>query len=173
MPKPLDDRDCRLLDLLGRDAWQSYVDLGRRVNLSASAVQRRVERLRRDGVLLGARATVAKSANSQGLRIYALVELADDRSTTVNRFRRQIGADEALLEAAEATVRELGVPKDRYEFQMLLGVREKLRDGLLAKGHPVRIYVPFGRAWYGYSVRRLRENPAIAGHVFRALIGLG
>ncbi|MCE9637347.1 MAG: proline dehydrogenase family protein [Planctomycetes bacterium] len=81
--------------------------------------------------------------------------------------------DEVLIADAEIAVRELSVPKDRYEFQMLLGVREKLRDDLLGKGHPVRIYVPFGRAWYGYSVRRLRENPAIAGHVFRAMLGLG
>lgn len=78
--------------------------------------------------------------------------------------------DEVLVADAEAAVRDLAVPKERYEYQMLLGVRESLRDELLRKGHPVRIYVPFGRAWYGYSVRRLRENPAIAGHVFRAML---
>lgn len=79
--------------------------------------------------------------------------------------------DEVLLDDARSALHEWSVPRERYEFQMLLGVRERLRDELLAQGHPVRIYVPFGRAWYGYSVRRLRENPAIAGHVFRAMLG--
>lgn len=79
--------------------------------------------------------------------------------------------DEVLVAYAEELLAEMQVPKERYEFQMLLGVREWLRDELIAKGHPIRIYVPFGAAWYGYSVRRLRENPAIAGHVFKAMLG--
>jgi proline dehydrogenase len=53
---------------------------------------------------------------------------------------------------------------------MLLGVAERRRDRLVAAGHPMRVYVPFGREWYAYSVRRLRENPRIAGHVFRAIL---
>jgi proline dehydrogenase len=53
---------------------------------------------------------------------------------------------------------------------MLLGVREELRRRLLAAGHPVRVYVPYGESWYAYSLRRLKENPAIAGHVLRNLI---
>jgi proline dehydrogenase len=80
--------------------------------------------------------------------------------------------DEVLTEYALQLIDELKVPKDRYEFQMLLGVREWLRDQLISAGHPIRIYVPFGTAWYGYSVRRLRENPAIAGHVFKAMLGM-
>ena len=81
--------------------------------------------------------------------------------------------DDILTDDARSALREWRVPKERYEFQMLLGVRERLRDQLLAEGHPLRVYVPFGRAWYGYSVRRLRENPAIAGHVFRAMFSRG
>ena len=54
---------------------------------------------------------------------------------------------------------------------MLLGVREWLRDELLKSGESVRIYVPFGSDWYGYSTRRLQENPEIAGHVFKAMLG--
>jgi proline dehydrogenase len=57
----------------------------------------------------------------------------------------------------------------RYEFQMLLGVREGLRAHLLGAGHPVRIYAPFGEHWYAYSLRRLKENPAMAGQVLRGL----
>jgi proline dehydrogenase len=80
--------------------------------------------------------------------------------------------DEVLVEQAMKLIAELKPPKERYEFQMLLGVREWLRDEVLAKGHGVRIYVPYGVAWYGYSTRRLRENPAIAGHVFKAMLGM-
>jgi proline dehydrogenase len=80
--------------------------------------------------------------------------------------------DEVLVEHAQHLLAELSTPRERAEFQMLLGVREWLRDGLIAQGHRMRVYVPFGRSWYGYSVRRLRENPAIAGHVFKAMLGM-
>jgi proline dehydrogenase len=79
--------------------------------------------------------------------------------------------DEVLVEHAMRLIAELKPAPERYEFQMLLGVREWLRDEILAKKHRMRIYVPFGKAWYGYSVRRLRENPAIAGHVFKSMFG--
>jgi proline dehydrogenase len=78
--------------------------------------------------------------------------------------------DEALIAAAEALIRELGLTVGDYEFQMLLGVREPLRDQILARGHPLRIYIPFGSDWYAYSLRRLRENPRLAGYVLRAMI---
>lgn len=99
----MDDRDRRILELLRDDAWLSYVDLARRVHLSASAVQRRVERLRRENVLLGATARVALPETAPRLRVYALVELVDDRSATVSRFRRQISRDDALVEAHYVT----------------------------------------------------------------------
>lgn len=79
--------------------------------------------------------------------------------------------DEVLVADAEAMITELSVARERYEFQMLLGVREWLRDEITARGHRMRVYVPYGAAWYGYSVRRLRENPTIAGHAFRAMLG--
>jgi proline dehydrogenase len=80
--------------------------------------------------------------------------------------------DEYLVCAAVALLDQLGVPRDRYEFQMLLGVDLELRDLLIDGGHPTRIYTPYGREWYAYSMRRLRENPEIAGHVARATLGL-
>jgi proline dehydrogenase len=55
---------------------------------------------------------------------------------------------------------------------MLLGVREERRRELIGAGHPMRVYVPFGEHWYAYSLRRLKENPAIAGHVLRDLLDL-
>ncbi len=77
--------------------------------------------------------------------------------------------DESLISDAEALVRERSLSPDRYEFQMLLGVREDRRDALLRAGHTVRIYVPFGEDWYGYSTRRLKENPQVAGYVAKAI----
>ncbi len=78
--------------------------------------------------------------------------------------------DEYLVEEAEKMVRERGLGPDHYEFQMLLGVRETLRDQIHNAGHQLRIYVPFGRQWYGYSMRRLKENPSLAGTMFKAII---
>jgi proline dehydrogenase len=78
--------------------------------------------------------------------------------------------DPVLVEHAEALIGKLAIGKDRYEFQMLLGVAGSLRDDLVARGHPMRVYVPFGDRWYAYSMRRLRENPNIAGHVVSNLL---
>lgn len=80
--------------------------------------------------------------------------------------------DEYLVACACGLIERLQIPRDRYEFQMLLGVDEELRDILIEQGHRVRIYVPYGRDWYKYSLRRLRENPEIAGHVARSFLGL-
>jgi proline dehydrogenase len=77
--------------------------------------------------------------------------------------------DPVLVERAEASIKRLGIGTDRYEFQMLLGVTERLRSRLVADGHPLRVYVPFGELWYNYSLRRLRENPGIAGHIIKNL----
>ncbi|MDA8017629.1 MAG: proline dehydrogenase family protein [Thermoanaerobaculia bacterium] len=78
--------------------------------------------------------------------------------------------DEYLMCAAVGLLDELQVPKDRYEFQMLLGVEPQLRRVLIDGGHRLRVYVPYGKDWYLYSMRRLRENPKVAGHVARALL---
>jgi len=80
--------------------------------------------------------------------------------------------DEFLVDAALRLLHEQDIGSERYEFQMLLGVRQDLGARLLQQGHPVRIYVPFGREWYAYSLRRLKENPAIAGHVLRQFFGV-
>jgi proline dehydrogenase len=79
--------------------------------------------------------------------------------------------DEFLIWHALRLIHQLGVPEDRYEFQMLLGVDEELRSILVGAGHKLRVYVPFGEDWYEYSTRRLKENPKIAGYVARDVIG--
>ena len=73
--------------------------------------------------------------------------------------------DDWLIGEALALVERRGLGRDDYEFQMLLGVRPELGDVLVREGHRLRIYVPFGRRWYEYSIRRLQENPKIAGYV--------
>jgi proline dehydrogenase len=68
--------------------------------------------------------------------------------------------DPNRVEFARRHAAEIGLPKDRLEFQMLYGIRRDLQDELAAAGYPVRIYVPFGSEWYPYFMRRLAERPA-------------
>lgn len=81
--------------------------------------------------------------------------------------------DEVVVERALATISRLSLPREAYEFQMLLGVAGDLRRRLVGDGHRLRVYVPYGRSWHAYSVRRLKENPAIAGHVLKGLFSRG
>jgi proline dehydrogenase len=82
--------------------------------------------------------------------------------------------DAGLVRATADMVAELELPHEQYEYQMLLGVQEGLRQRVLADGHAVRVYVPFGARWYEYSLRRLRENPRVAGHVAADVVrGMG
>jgi len=81
--------------------------------------------------------------------------------------------DAHLVWAGMAATDRLGLDPTAYEFQMLLGVDPELRRIILDRGHRLRVYVPFGRDWYPYSMRRLRENPTVAHHVTRAMLGLG
>ena len=78
--------------------------------------------------------------------------------------------DDRLIASSLDLVERLGIPRERYEFQVLLGVREELQPRLQRAGQPLRVYVPYGARWYDYSVRRLRENPRIASYVARATI---
>ena len=78
--------------------------------------------------------------------------------------------DEAILHEAKRFVRENGVENDRYEFQMLLGIRRDLQETLAQEGYHVRAYVPFGVSWYPYFMRRLAERPANIGFILRNLI---
>jgi proline dehydrogenase len=79
--------------------------------------------------------------------------------------------DEWLIGESLARVSQRGLGPLAYELQMLLGVREERRAELVAEGHRLRVYVPFGEHWYSYSVRRLQENPAMAGTIARATAG--
>jgi proline dehydrogenase len=77
--------------------------------------------------------------------------------------------DDFLIRGAYRLIKEMNLQKSDYEFQMLYGVRMKLRNQLVAEGKRLRVYVPFGKHWYAYSMRRFKENPQIARYVLRAL----
>ena len=78
--------------------------------------------------------------------------------------------DTALIDAARTMIQKMNLTSGEYEFQMLLGVRPELRSRILNERHRLRIYVPFGKQWYQYSIRRFKENPQIAGYVLKALL---
>jgi proline dehydrogenase len=81
--------------------------------------------------------------------------------------------DIPLVEGAYRLLEKYKVPKDKYEFQMLYGVTPQLRASILKKGHKLRIYVPFGKDWFAYSTRRLKENPRMAQDLMKALFVRG
>ena len=81
--------------------------------------------------------------------------------------------DEPLIQYAENLVKSKELKKEEYSFEMLLGVREERRNKLLRAGHNLVVYVPFGEDWYGYSTRRLKENPEMALHIAKAFFGIG
>jgi proline dehydrogenase len=81
--------------------------------------------------------------------------------------------DKPLVEGAYRLIEQLKIPKDKYEFQMLYGVTPELRQSIVDKGHVMRVYVPFGKDWFGYSTRRLKENPKMASHIIKALFVKG
>jgi len=77
--------------------------------------------------------------------------------------------DPAMIDAVMAHARSRGIAADRYEFQMLYGIRRDLQTALLAEGHRVRVYVPFGRQWFPYFMRRLGERPANVWFVLKGI----
>ncbi len=79
--------------------------------------------------------------------------------------------DEAIIGSTRRFATDMQIGLDRFEFQMLYGVRRDLQRSLAAQGHPFRVYVPFGREWYPYFMRRLGERPANVGFVVRNILG--
>ena len=100
----------------------------------------------------------------------AYVEVLDYLLSSTDFFVGIATHDDPLIAEAERMIREKSVPRERYEFQMLLGVRPEVRQALVERGHRMRVYVPFGTAWYAYCLRRLKENPKIAGYVTSDLL---
>jgi proline dehydrogenase len=92
------------------------------------------------------------------------------------RNRMHVGIathDKPLIDGAYKLLEKYNVPKNLYEFQMLFGVTPKLCETVVKDGHAMRVYVPFGEKWFGYSTRRLKENPRMASHIIKALFYKG
>ena len=81
--------------------------------------------------------------------------------------------DKPLVDGAYGLIKKYNVPKNMYEFQMLLGVTPDLRKSITGKGHNMRVYVPFGTKWFAYCTRRLKENPKMAGMIVKAIFKKG
>jgi len=81
--------------------------------------------------------------------------------------------DKRLVNESYRLIEKYDVPKNKYEFQMLYGVTPELRRSIVEKGHLMRVYVPFGKHWFGYSTRRLKENPKMATDIIKALFVRG
>jgi proline dehydrogenase len=77
--------------------------------------------------------------------------------------------DKPLVEGAYQLIQKFNLPVSAYEFQMLYGVTPELRKSIVEKGHAMRVYVPFGKDWFNYSTRRLKENPKMASHIIKAI----
>lgn len=81
--------------------------------------------------------------------------------------------DKPVVEGTRELLHKYSVPKEMYEFQMLYGVTPGLRKSLVDEGHRMRVYVPFGKQWFGYCTRRLKENPKMAGVIIKAIFKKG
>ncbi len=81
--------------------------------------------------------------------------------------------DKKLINSAYELIKKYNVPKDMYEFQMLYGVTPELRNSIVAANHEMRVYVPYGEEWFGYSTRRLKENPKMAQHIIKSIFVKG
>jgi len=81
--------------------------------------------------------------------------------------------DKPVVDGAYQLIEKYNAPKDKYEFQMLYGVTPSLRQSIVDQGHRMRVYVPFGKEWFGYSTRRLKENPKMASQIIKAIFVKG
>ena len=127
---------------------------------------------------LGARVRLVKGAYQEPKQV-AYQAKADVDAAFVRIMRVLLTAgtspaiathDPAMIDATRAFAREHGIPNDRYEFQLLYGIRRDLQASLVREGRRVRVYVPFGREWFPYFMRRLGERPANVGFVIRGIL---
>jgi proline dehydrogenase len=81
--------------------------------------------------------------------------------------------DKYLVDKSFELIEKFNVDKNMYEFQMLYGVTPDLRQSIIDQGHRMRVYVPFGKQWFNYCTRRLKENPKIAQHIIKAIFVRG
>jgi proline dehydrogenase len=128
---------------------------------------------------LGARVRLVKGAYREGKAV-AYQKKAEVDAAFARLLRRLLVEgnypaiathDPSLLDLARRYADELGVGQDRFEFQMLYGIRRDLQARLHAQGYRMRVYIPFGRQWFPYFMRRLGERPANVAFVLRGIFG--
>ncbi|EJE54988.1 proline dehydrogenase [Acidovorax sp. CF316] len=176
----MEDASCTQAEI---DLFGSLAQCHRNVHLAVQAYLRRTHRDME--FLLGLRATMRICKGIYVEQPDHLVDGALSNRTAINpHFLAHVSRcfeagtfvavathDAALIQEVVHLARRTKISATAFEFQMLLGVCEPLRDQLRTMGFTVRIYVPYGKDWYGYSTRRIKENPQIVGHLARALMG--
>jgi len=155
--------------------WQQQY---RNIGLALQAALHRAEGDVRRLNALGARVRLVKGAYKEPASV-AWQQKGDVDAAFVRLMRLLLDEgtypaiathDEAILAATRAYAGERSISSDRFEFQMLYGVRRDLQSSLASAGHRMRVYVPFGRQWFPYFMRRLGERPANVGFVLRAIL---
>jgi proline dehydrogenase len=97
-------------------------------------------------------------------------QLVSDEAQSNGEFPAIGTHDTRLIDQAREHALRRGVARDRFEFQMLYGIRSKLQHQLVTDGYRVRAYVPYGEQWYPYLLRRLAERPANVSFLLRSLL---
>jgi proline dehydrogenase len=155
--------------------WQQQY---RCLGLALQAYLRRTEADVRRMNELGARVRLVKGAYKEGAEV-AYLSKADVNASFVRLMRLLLDHgtypaiathDPGLIEETRTYAASIGIAPDRFEFQMLYGVRRDLQQSLLESGYRMRVYVPFGREWFPYFMRRLGERPANVAFVLKALL---
>jgi proline dehydrogenase len=169
---PYTDRTLRVFEML----WQQgHRGIGTVIQSCLHRSPRDVQRLNE----LGSRVRLVKGAykepktvafQDKGGTDAAFVELMRELLDH-GHFPAIATHDVAMIDATKRYAAQRGYAKDRFEFQMLYGIRRDLQTSLVAEGYGVRVYVPFGQQWFPYFMRRLGERPANIGFVLRGIFG--
>jgi len=168
---PYTDATLDILDTLWR---QGHRNVG---TVIQSYLKRSADDIRRLNAL-GARVRLVKGAYKEPKNVaYQLKSEVDAAFVELMRSLLDEGAypaiathDTNMIDATKAYAKSKGYANDRFEFQMLYGIRRDLQTALVKEGYRVRVYVPFGKQWYPYFMRRLGERPANVAFVLRGIV---
>lgn len=161
------------LDILETVRGLGFTEVGTVIQSCLTRSDADVDRLN----ALGARVRLVKGAYNEP-RAVAHHRIEDVDAAYVRLAARLLDAnpypafathDPAMIEAVKAEAAARGLARDRFEFQMLYGIRRDLQAALLAEGYRMRVYVPFGKQWFPYFMRRLGERPANVAFVLRGI----
>jgi proline dehydrogenase len=172
----------RTLDLFRRTLHPAF---GNGVGVVIQTMLRRSEQDIEDLIAMGARVRLVKGAYKEPRSVAypdkrevdASFRRITERLLTSGNYPALATHDEQLIERAIEHARANGIGAERFEFQMLYGIRRDLQERLRREGYNVRVYVPYGTEWYPYLMRRMAERPAnvwfIVGNVMRETLGTG